>query len=226
MANSPAGTGEWFGWANAVISELIPAAALLVIRRRRRAGQPIGYPMFLLVAAVAPVAGRAARRRQTRPVRLAAVRRARAGVPRPCPSSSSPPRHAEPPSRPRRRGATPGRRRALDAAAGPTTRRPRRIGPGYTVGSCSPDDRRDRAGRPRPSLRPRQHRAATICTRPARPSPFAAPVSTPPHRRAHAEIRVRLALPCPDRPSVARLAARLGRPAPRWSGAAPTSVAA
>ncbi|MFD6681260.1 DUF2637 domain-containing protein [Micromonospora parva] len=53
LDNSPAGTGEWFGWANAVISELIPAAALLTIRRRRRSGGPIGYPMFLLIAAVA-----------------------------------------------------------------------------------------------------------------------------------------------------------------------------
>ncbi|MEV4660287.1 DUF2637 domain-containing protein [Micromonospora sp. NPDC049301] len=53
LGNSPAGTGEWFGWANAVISELIPAAALLTIRRRRRSGGPIGYPMFLLIAAVA-----------------------------------------------------------------------------------------------------------------------------------------------------------------------------
>ena len=53
LDNSPAGTGEWFGWANAVISELIPTAALLTIRRRKRTGGPIGYPMFLLVAAVA-----------------------------------------------------------------------------------------------------------------------------------------------------------------------------
>ncbi|MFB6396176.1 hypothetical protein [Polymorphospora lycopeni] len=51
LDNSPAGTGEWFGWANAVISELVPIAALLTIRRRRRTGQPIGYPMFLLIAA-------------------------------------------------------------------------------------------------------------------------------------------------------------------------------
>jgi hypothetical protein len=51
MANSPAGTGEWFGWANAVISELIPMAALLTIRQRRRTGSPVGYPMFLLVCA-------------------------------------------------------------------------------------------------------------------------------------------------------------------------------
>ncbi|MGA3538095.1 DUF2637 domain-containing protein [Micromonosporaceae bacterium DT194] len=53
LDNSPAGTGEWFGWANAVISELVPVAALLTIRRRRRAGDSIRYPMFLLVAAVA-----------------------------------------------------------------------------------------------------------------------------------------------------------------------------
>ncbi|HEX6969660.1 MAG TPA: hypothetical protein VF174_12745 [Micromonosporaceae bacterium] len=53
LANSPEGTGEWFGWANAVISELVPIAALLTIRRRRRTGGPIGYPMFLLIAAAA-----------------------------------------------------------------------------------------------------------------------------------------------------------------------------
>ena len=53
LENSPTGTGEWFGWANAVISELVPVAALLTIRRRRRAGDSIRYPMFLLVAAVA-----------------------------------------------------------------------------------------------------------------------------------------------------------------------------
>ncbi|GAA2714043.1 hypothetical protein ACFY2R_12930 [Micromonospora olivasterospora] len=51
LANSPTGTGEWFGWANAVISELVPIAALLTIRRRRRNGAPIGYPLFLLIAA-------------------------------------------------------------------------------------------------------------------------------------------------------------------------------
>ncbi|MEJ3748468.1 DUF2637 domain-containing protein [Actinomycetes bacterium KLBMP 9797] len=52
MHNSPPGTGDWFGWANAAISELIPIAALLTIRRRRRTGGPVGYPLFLLVAAV------------------------------------------------------------------------------------------------------------------------------------------------------------------------------
>lgn len=53
MANSPAGTGDWFGWANAAISELIPLAALLTIRNRRRTGGRVGYPMFLLLCAVA-----------------------------------------------------------------------------------------------------------------------------------------------------------------------------
>jgi hypothetical protein len=51
MANSPAGTGDWFGWANAVISELTPTAAGLEIRRRKRTGQHIGYPMAVLAAA-------------------------------------------------------------------------------------------------------------------------------------------------------------------------------
>jgi hypothetical protein len=51
MANSPAGTHDWFGWANAVISELVPIAALLTIRRRKRTGGSIGYPMAMLVAA-------------------------------------------------------------------------------------------------------------------------------------------------------------------------------
>lgn len=51
LANSPDGTGAWFGWANAVISELVPIACLLTIRRRRRTGAPIGYPLFLLIAA-------------------------------------------------------------------------------------------------------------------------------------------------------------------------------
>ena len=50
LDNSPDGTGVWFGWANAVISELVPVASLLEIRRRRRIGAPIGYPMFLLFA--------------------------------------------------------------------------------------------------------------------------------------------------------------------------------
>jgi hypothetical protein len=51
MDNTPDGTPGWFGWANAVISELVPVAALLTIRRRRRSNGPIGYPLALLIAA-------------------------------------------------------------------------------------------------------------------------------------------------------------------------------
>lgn len=53
LDNSPTDTPEWFGWANAVISELVPSASALVIRRRRRLGASIGYPLGLLTAAVA-----------------------------------------------------------------------------------------------------------------------------------------------------------------------------
>ncbi|MFE9651558.1 hypothetical protein [Micromonospora sp. NPDC006431] len=55
MIHAPHGTGEWFGWANAVISELTPAAALLVIRRRRRRDPraSVLYPLSILIAAVA-----------------------------------------------------------------------------------------------------------------------------------------------------------------------------
>lgn len=52
IANSPTGTADWFGWANAVISELVPTACALVIRRRRRLDQPIGYPLGVLIAGV------------------------------------------------------------------------------------------------------------------------------------------------------------------------------
>jgi hypothetical protein len=53
MANVPAGTGGWFGWANAVISELTPTAAGLEIRRRKRQHRPVTYPMTVLIAAAA-----------------------------------------------------------------------------------------------------------------------------------------------------------------------------
>ena len=42
MAHSPTGTASWFGWANAVITKLIPTAALIIIARRRRTRAPIG----------------------------------------------------------------------------------------------------------------------------------------------------------------------------------------
>ncbi len=51
MDNTPGGTPDWFGWANAVISELAPVAALLPIRRPRRINGPIGYPLARLIAA-------------------------------------------------------------------------------------------------------------------------------------------------------------------------------
>lgn len=53
MQHVPAGTGDWFGWTNAVISELTPTAAGLEIRRRRRTGASVVYPMFVLIAAAA-----------------------------------------------------------------------------------------------------------------------------------------------------------------------------
>jgi hypothetical protein len=53
MHNVPAGTGGWFGWANAVISELTPTAAGLEIRRRKRANRPVAYPMTVLILAAA-----------------------------------------------------------------------------------------------------------------------------------------------------------------------------
>jgi uncharacterized membrane protein YoaK (UPF0700 family) len=52
MANSPAETADWFGWANAAISELVPIACALVIRRRRRTGESTRYPFAVLTAAV------------------------------------------------------------------------------------------------------------------------------------------------------------------------------
>ncbi|WP_248964546.1 hypothetical protein [Sphaerisporangium perillae] len=53
MQHVPPGTGDWFGWTNAIISELTPTAAGLEIRRRKRAGLSVAYPMVVLVAAAA-----------------------------------------------------------------------------------------------------------------------------------------------------------------------------
>jgi hypothetical protein len=50
MRNVPAGTGSWRGWANAVITELVPAAAGIEIRRRKRQHRPVTYPMTILIA--------------------------------------------------------------------------------------------------------------------------------------------------------------------------------
>lgn len=54
MANSPEGTGDWFGWANAVVSDLVPLGVGLEVRRRRRHHLPIGaYPISIILAAAA-----------------------------------------------------------------------------------------------------------------------------------------------------------------------------
>src|SRR5512133_2379136 len=54
MHNSPAGTGDWFGWANAMVSDLLPLAAGLEARRRRRLYGTTGiYPVALILGAVA-----------------------------------------------------------------------------------------------------------------------------------------------------------------------------
>lgn len=49
MTNSSEGTPEWFGWGNAVISELTPLVAGLEVRRQRRAGNPAGLALTVLV---------------------------------------------------------------------------------------------------------------------------------------------------------------------------------
>jgi hypothetical protein len=49
MSSVPAGTPSWFGWANAVITELVPAAAGIEIRRRKRQRRPVTYPMTILI---------------------------------------------------------------------------------------------------------------------------------------------------------------------------------
>ncbi len=52
MANAPRGTGDWFGWANACVSDLVPLGVGLEVRRRRRLTLPIGrYPIAVIVAA-------------------------------------------------------------------------------------------------------------------------------------------------------------------------------
>ena len=49
MRNAPQGTGSWFGWANAIITELVPAAAGIEVRRRKRTRRPVTYPMTVLI---------------------------------------------------------------------------------------------------------------------------------------------------------------------------------
>ncbi len=52
MRNAPPGTGSWFGWANAIISELTPTAAGIEIRRRKRQHRTAVYPTAVLIVAV------------------------------------------------------------------------------------------------------------------------------------------------------------------------------
>ncbi|MCG8926610.1 hypothetical protein [Lentzea sp. CC55] len=51
MIHLPAGTPSAFGWVNAAVSELVPIAALLTIRQRRRSGRSVTYPLAILVGA-------------------------------------------------------------------------------------------------------------------------------------------------------------------------------
>jgi hypothetical protein len=53
MDNSPAGTPDAFGWANAVISELLPTGSLLEMRRRSRQGKSISFPVAVLLGSTA-----------------------------------------------------------------------------------------------------------------------------------------------------------------------------
>jgi hypothetical protein len=50
MHHASPGTGAWVGWVNAAVSELVPIAAGLVIRRRRNAGERFGMALFVLAA--------------------------------------------------------------------------------------------------------------------------------------------------------------------------------
>lgn len=50
MRNAPPGTSSWLGWANAIITELVPAAAGIETRRRKRQHRSVTYPMTILVA--------------------------------------------------------------------------------------------------------------------------------------------------------------------------------
>ncbi|WP_329793846.1 hypothetical protein V1227_18695 [Lentzea sp. DG1S-22] len=51
MIHLPAATPDAFGWVNAAVSELVPIAALLTIRQRRRSGRGTTYPLAILVGA-------------------------------------------------------------------------------------------------------------------------------------------------------------------------------
>jgi hypothetical protein len=52
MSVVPEHTGSWLGWVNAVITELVPAAAGIEIRRRKRQHRRVTYPMAILATDV------------------------------------------------------------------------------------------------------------------------------------------------------------------------------
>ena len=83
MRNAPPGTGSWFGWANAIISELTPTAAGIEIRRRKRQHRTAAYPMAVLIAAAAALPGRPGRPGPAQHHRLAPRRRPRPRLPGP-----------------------------------------------------------------------------------------------------------------------------------------------
>ncbi|MFI6134012.1 hypothetical protein [Micromonospora sp. NPDC051141] len=50
MELMPEGTSDWFGWVNAVISELVPLVATLSLRKRLRQGKPLwSYALVMLL---------------------------------------------------------------------------------------------------------------------------------------------------------------------------------
>ncbi len=121
MDNAPAGTGSWFGWANAMVSELIPLAAGLEARRRKATyGNRRQVPGVPHPRRRRPVVDRAVRRGQALHLGLDHLRRTRAGVPRPGETHPLPARPASrrssststrpPPPNRRRRQLAPGRR--------------------------------------------------------------------------------------------------------------------
>ena len=93
MHNTPPGTGGWFGWANAVISELTPTAAGLEIRRRKRHHRPITYPMAVLIAAAVLSLSAQVAQATAQLHRLARRRRPRPGLPRPVQTRPVPHHH-------------------------------------------------------------------------------------------------------------------------------------
>ena len=53
MRLMPAGTPDWFGWVNAVISELVPLVGTLSLRKRLRGGQKVwSYALVILLGGV------------------------------------------------------------------------------------------------------------------------------------------------------------------------------